>query len=373
MKILHAIPSLGVGGAERQLSYLAPALVDAGHEVHVAHSRPVDISPFSDSVTLHRLESTSNYDPRLVWALLRLMREIKPDVLHTWILQMDIIGGIAARLTGTPWILREASSALAYSRSWKNALRVRIASGANSIVSNSQGGDDYWRGYLPRARRQVIRNGLPIEQIDDAPVRLPRGMDPIDAPIVLVVGRLSSDRSGNKNLNVFLQALAGIDANMELIGFICGNGPQRPELEAMASRLGLGARVRFTGELDPSLVWALMKSASVFVSLSEFEGCPNSVLEAIVCECPVVLSDIPAHREIVDETCACFVDQTSPDNVAAKLVETLKDPASARARARIARRRCAAWSVVEMARGFECVYASVIQPMDNSEKTCELS
>ncbi len=54
-------------------------------------------------------------------------------------------------------------------------------------------------------------------------------------------------------------------------------------------------------------VWALMKKASVFVSLSAYEGCPNTVMEAMACGCPIIVSDIPEHREILDEQSALFV------------------------------------------------------------------
>ena len=87
-----------------------------------------------------------------------------------------------------------------------------------------------------------------------------------------------------------------------MVGILCGEGPQRSELEVMRHKLGLDADVHFTGHLPAASVWALMKKASVFVSLSAYEGCPNTVMEAMACGCPLVLSDIPAHREILDES-----------------------------------------------------------------------
>lgn len=366
--ILHVIPSLEVGGAERQLSYLAPELVSMGHRVHVAYSKESSGRPELPYVTLHKLTSQNNYDPRLIWELVRYIRRIKPDIIHTWILQMDIIGGIAAKLSGTPWVLREPSSAMAYLPTWKNHLRARIASSARAIVSNSQGGDAYWSNQIPESCRYIVRNGLPIAQIDGVSAALPQGLPEPGAPIVLSVGRLTFDRSGNKNLKIWLEALARIKRKKAVFGILCGEGPQRAELEAAIHSLGLDGDVRLTGHLPAPAVWALMKRASVFVSLSEFEGCPNTVMEAMACRCPLVVSNIPAHREILDEGCAGFVDPSDVGQVADMIVETLSNRESALDRARMARHRSTAWSITEMARGFERVYESLVQPLGSSRK-----
>ncbi|HMA54166.1 MAG TPA: glycosyltransferase, partial [Acidobacteriota bacterium] len=93
MRILHLIPKLSAGGAERQLSYLASELARGGHEVHIGYSREGPERPDLIGVVLHRLESRSNYSPLLLRQLVRLIRSVKPDVVQTWILQMDILGG----------------------------------------------------------------------------------------------------------------------------------------------------------------------------------------------------------------------------------------------------------------------------------------
>ena len=102
IRILHLIHSLSGGGAERQFSYLAPELARMGHNVHVAYSNEGPEKPELPGVVLHRLKSLSNYDPYLLWQLIRLIRHIKPDIIQTWIPQMDILGGIAENSAGHP-------------------------------------------------------------------------------------------------------------------------------------------------------------------------------------------------------------------------------------------------------------------------------
>jgi len=356
MRILHLIPSLSGGGAERQLSYLAPELAYMGHNVHVAYSKEGPHKPELPRVMLHPLKSWSNYDPYLLWQLVRLVRRIKPDIIHTWILQMDILGAIAARLNGIPWIFREPSSAMAYMPTWKNRFRVRFGSAASAIVSNSRGGDEYWKTQLPFSRRYVIPNGLPEHEIDRVEAALPPGLANSEAPIVLYVGRLIA----TKNLKTFLEALAYVRQQQNVLGVLCGDGPQRSELEDLRHNFGLDANVHFTCYLPVSSVWALMKKASVFVSLSEYEGCPNTVMEAAACGCSLILSDIPAHREILDEGCAFFVDPANIQKTADIIIQALSDLDASRARASRAKEKTREWSVGRLAREFESIYREFI-------------
>ena len=360
IRILNLIANLGGGGAERQLSYLAPQLARLGHDVHIAYSKDRPDNPELPGVVLHQLKARSNYDPYLLWQLFRLARRIKPDIIHTWIMQMDILGGITARLGGIVWIFREPSSAMAYPPTWKNRLRVRVGSGASAIVSNSHGGDEYWKTQLPHSRRYIVPNGLPVYEIDTTAAALPPGLGKPESPIVLYVGRLTSDRSASKNLKVFLEAFAYVRQQQTVLGILCGEGPQRSELEVLRHKLGLDGDVYFTDHLPVASVWALMKRASVFVSLSGFEGCSNAVMEAMACGCPLVLSDIPAHREIFDESCALFVDPTDIRQTADTIVQALCNVDASKGRALIAKQKSKEWTLAEMARNWERVYKNLI-------------
>jgi glycosyltransferase involved in cell wall biosynthesis len=72
-------------------------------------------------------------------------------------------------------------------------------------------------------------------------------------------------------------------------------------------------------------LWSWMKGANLLVSVSLVEGNPNVVLEAAAVQCPLVLSDIPAHRELFDEHSAFFVSPSSPDEIAQGILQTLQN------------------------------------------------
>ena len=356
MRILHLLPHLSGGGAERQFSYLAPELARRGHETHAAYSADGPNRPELPGVHLHRLKSVSNYDPWLLWQVVRLIRKIKPDVMQSWTLQMCIIGGIAAKITGVPWLFREASSPFGCRQNWKTRWRTKMAPNASAIVSNSQGGDYYWAAKAPMVRRYVVPNGLPLDDIDHASVCVPANVPTGDRPLVLGVGRLVK----GKRWDALLQALPDVNRKLSVCCALCGTGSERHTLERQAAALGLDNTVVFTGHLSANAVWGLMKSAAVFVSLSAYEGCPNVVQEAMACGCPLVVSDISAHREILDEQSALFVDPSDGRQAADALLEALRDREAAKDRAINAKRRTEAWSISLLAQRYLQAYETIL-------------
>jgi glycosyltransferase involved in cell wall biosynthesis len=331
-----------------------------GHDVHIVYSKEGYQRPELPGVVLHQLKARSNYDLYLLWQLVRLICGIKPDIIQTWVLQMDILGGMAARLRHIPWIFREPSSAMAYVSNWKHRLRVKVGSGAIAIVSNSRGGDEYWKTNQPNSRRYIVPNALPVQEIERVISDLPPGLAKSEVPIVLYVGRLASSKSARKNLKYLFEALAYIMKKREVLGVICGDGPQRSELETLRHKLGLDECIKFTGYLPSASVWALMKKASVFVSLSAYEGCPNTVMEAMACGCPLVLSDIQAHREILDQSCALFVKASDIQQISESIVHAVSNADTSRARALMAKQRTREWAIAIIARKWENIYKDLL-------------
>ena len=350
---------MGGGGAERQLAYLATELVAFGWDVHVAL---VSGGPNLDRLqrsgaTIHWLPAASNYDPRLLWNVTRLIDRVAPDLVQVWMLQMEVIGAIGSTIRGVPLIWSERCSEDAYPDTVKHRIRQRAARQAVAVVANSADGCRYWTPRLdPGVPRHAIPNALPLDEIRTTePVPEAESDLAGSEALILFAGRLTEQ----KNPETLLQALARVLQTPGRQAVIAGEGPLAETLRTQASDYGLSGRIRFPGYLTN--LWAWMKRATVFVSPSFFEGHPNTVLEAAASRCPLVISDITAHREFLDDQSAVFVNPHAPDALASAIEEVLGARDRARERADHAARIVARWSTEQTARRYEAVYFAVLE------------
>jgi glycosyltransferase involved in cell wall biosynthesis len=357
--VLHVIPDLVKGGAERQLVYLATHWARTGREVHVAYlaGTPVPDAVIESGVQLHPISHTSNHDPMLLLRLVSLVRRLKPDIVHTWLLQMDVLGGLAALLTNTPWLLREPVSGLHWTPGAKTRLRRWIGARADAIVSNSAGGDAYWADINPAVQRFIIGNVVPFDEILASP-KAPAGSFGFSdgRPIILLAGRLDEQ----KNFDVTIRGLAKVVDRIGAGAVIFGEGPLRGHLENVIRACDMQDKILLPGRVPN--IWGALKSARVFVSLSRYEGHPNVVLEAMACGRPLVVSDIPSHREFLDNTTAIFVERyEDPDALADAILETFEDEEAALVRSRAALARLdRGYSVATVSGKYEAAYEAVV-------------
>jgi glycosyltransferase involved in cell wall biosynthesis len=306
--------------------------------------------------TLHRVAAATKYDAVLPARLLRLVRRVQPDVIHTWLTHMDILGGVVAHLLRKPWVMSERSAALAYRRTLLNWSRVATGRHAHGIMANSPGGAEYWREHGVEASRiVVVPNFVASDEIERATTVGGPDVGP-DDEVVLYVGRLSHE----KNLPTLIEAMDGVVRRRPRARLVlCGEGPLRRRLIAQTRSARLDRRVVFAGFVACVAPW--LKRASIVVAVSAFEGHPNAVLEAVAAGVPVIVSDIPAHRSILDEDSASFVSVGGSHALTAAILEDLEHPNAAAQRAERARRHVAWPSLASTSMRYEDVYRRAIE------------
>lgn len=345
------------GGAERQLTYLCKETVQRGIDVHVALLRggPNLERLEKSGATIHWITATSNYDPLIFVRLVSLIRELNPDIVQTWLTQLDVFGGAASLWLGKPFVLSEVCNALAYTTGWKDSLRLWIGKRANFITSISDGGRDYWLSHgKPSGQIQVIGNAIPFHEVEEFNASCSEKM-PSQNNTIVFAGRYEAQKNLEVLVEAFRQVLNRVpSANVRLIG----RGSMREFLIDFCEKHNLSDRM-VVGDYTDQL-WTVLKYASVFVNASVYEGVPNTILEAAVLGCPLVLSDIQAHREIFDDESACFVPVSSPEAIADGIIATLSSREAAKEKSKKAIQAISRFSPQTVAEQYHRLYEHLI-------------
>ena len=351
-RVLHCIPSLGGGGAEKQLTILAPVLPAYGWAVDVAVlGRGVHFDRLQQSgVRLHEIRSASPYDPMIPLRLSAVMRRVRADIVQTWLPQMDIAAGIAAWIHGFPWIVSERGSR-PLPPSIKRSVRNAVTARATAVISNSETALEPWRARLRAPSLFHVPNAVSLPEIEGtAGVDLARYRVTPRSRVILTVGRLVWE----KNLGALVEAMSFVTNRVDAVALLCGIGPDRETLMQSIAARDLKERVLLPGFVSDAAGW--MKAADVFVSVSHCEGRPNALMEAMACGTPLVVSDIPEHREILDARSAILVDRNDPRAIAEGILRVLADPAAAKARADAAKAVLSAWTPDSIAAEYARIY-----------------
>jgi len=348
-RVLHIVPSLGLGGAQRQLA-------------EVINNTPrdeydVDLLVFTGSSTDFSREWLTRDDlnitilgqwPRLSYVVLEVAKHCRThryDVVHTWLCLANAVGGAGGRLAGVPCVVTAVRSLSLWKKTWYrqwwyrpvDVLGARLASAvtvnAHALVS------DYaeWTWIRP-SRIDVVHNGLdPSRFLADRMAARRRLVESAgvaeDAVLLGTVGRLAHEKDHRLFLRVLGQAHR---VNPALHGVVIGDGPLRAELEAYATELGLAGNVTFLGERKDAV--RLIAGLDLFMLPSIIEGFPNALLEAVFLGIPSLATRVGGSPDILDDSDLTF--EVGDDTGALQAVlAVLDDPGLAEARADHARRR----------------------------------
>ena len=275
-----------------------------------------EISPFDDLASL--------------WALIRLMRDFHPDIVHTHLAKAGTLGRLAARIAGVPVIVHTYHGTVfrGYFDSFRSRLFLGIERALARVTTRLIAITGGQRRELialrigDEAKLVEIPLGLELAPFIDGPsraeARLLLGLTP-DEPVVALVARLVPI----KDVGMFLRALAGLSSHA--IGIIVGDGEERASLEAEAAALGLGPRCRFLGwRRDVASVYA---AADVVALTSRNEGSPVSIIEAMAAGRAVVCTDVGGVADVVTSgVTGVLVRAGDAAALAASIDELLADP-----------------------------------------------
>ncbi len=310
-RVLVISTNLGLGGgAEEQVAILSAGLAARGWNVRIISLLPP--SPLTDELAASGVPVNSlnmrrgTPDPRVLPALLRALREFRPEIVHSHMTHANVLAR-AARLfyRGPVWIntlhgmtMQNASLRSSALMEWCYRISDGLAD-LTTVVSTPARIQYIANRSVSRERIAVQYNGVDCDGLrkasaDRAATRRKLGLT--GEFVWLAVGRLQPVKDYHTMLRAFAE-LAERSKRSHLL-MICGVGEDENSLRALAAERGIAETVRFLGMRRD--VPELMGAADAYLLSSRTEGLPMVLLEASSCGLPIVATSVGGNLEIVE-------------------------------------------------------------------------
>jgi glycosyltransferase involved in cell wall biosynthesis len=296
--ILHLAWSGRIGGIERLLEGIVRTAAGRAGYVHRAclldGRGPIGDRLVEEGLAV-RLGFSSGYDVRGLWRLARLLRRLRPSLIH---FHSHAVAAYLVALAACPRAVRvyteHSPRSLRRDRKFRLLYFLLRRSVPTFVATTAGMAAALADKRVARERIVVIPNGVPVPS---RPGRTETG----DPPVVGVVARLERQ----KRVDLFLDVLAELrQRGVASAGLVVGDGSVRGDLMRQADAVGLRESVEFAGEQEDTVPW--LDRLDVFLMTSEFEPFGMAALEAmargaavVAMPCPGGLTDVVGAGGIV--------------------------------------------------------------------------
>ncbi|MFN0153785.1 MAG: glycosyltransferase family 4 protein [Gaiella sp.] len=350
IRVVRVIARLNVGGPALHVSYLSSGLAERGYETtlvagevargeesmeFVADRQGIEIvrvaglsrelSPIRDLVAAVRLA--------------RVIRDVRPHIVHTHTAKAGAVGRLAARLasigpgrrivvvhTFHGHVLRGYFGSLG-TRIFRTIETVLARLSDRLIAVSPEVRDELVAlGVAPASKFEVVRLGIDLEPRvrttqDPAEIRRRVGI-PTERFVVGWFGRMTGVKRTTDLLDVLTSLRErGVDALLLLVG----DGTDRAELEQLAHKRGVARSCLFLGYQDDVAPWYAICDA--FLLTSANEGTPVVLIEALAAGVPAVATKVGGVRDVVDDGISGYVVRAGDTHAMAERLERLaRDP-----------------------------------------------
>ncbi len=317
MKVLHIETGRHLYGGARQVAYIIEGLHRRGIEnILVCQQGSAIATEVEDMADVHQLSLRGDVDFRLMFKLLKLIKQHRPDIIHSHSRRgADIWGGLAGSIAGIPTVLsRRVDNPEAL---WWVGLKYRLY---DRIICISEGIRQVLLGEgVPAQKVITVRSAIDANGWQNRCDRKKFNEEfhiQTDHVVLGMVAQLIP----RKGHSLVLQAMQQLVSSYPQLRLICfGQGPLKDSLEKEAQERGLQDRVQFTGFRHDLPNW--LGCIDVLVHPALMEGLGISLIQAAACSVPVIASRAGGMPEIVyDEENGLLIE---PGDLAG-LVQALK-------------------------------------------------
>lgn len=301
-KIIHIIQSLGNGGCENMLLRTLPLLQSYEHKI-VTLKESGDLAPkfVSAHIPVETIYCKNFFDIPGVFRLRKIVRKENPDIILTYLFHADILGRLTLYHTTTAPIIP-------FLRTTYNHPRYLIARVMECLtkplvkqyLANSEAVKNFYVTHLGvnKEKITVIPNGIDTEYFDtitpNPELRTSLGIKSDDF-VIICVANLHINKGQRYLLEAF-EAIYKEHANTQLL--LVGDGIERNNLEKQAKAYQSKNNIFFLGK--QSNVPQLLKISDLFVLPTFFEGQSNALLEAMAANIPIITTNIPENKIILN-------------------------------------------------------------------------
>lgn len=334
-------------GAEVQLFYLARALRARPEvELMVVLLNPGQLEQRlrAEGVAVTVFDESRLSAPRIARELYRLMRQWRPDLLHTHRSKENILGSLVAGLCRVPSLRSVHGDSEIPADQWKQRLiaTVNRASGRylqRALIAVSEELRHKLAREYPSGRIQVIENSIDARELEQ------RAGQPLSEPLetggfhVALIGRLVPVKRVDRFVEIARQ-VAQLAPDAPIRFHHLGDGPLQGEIRQRIVAAGLGPeRIRLHGFTDNSAPW--LRNMDLLLFLSDHEGLPMTLLEAMTLGTPVMYRrGLPTIDQLLCQgDCGFPVDVDSDQAFAEAIVDLSARRPELQDRARRARER----------------------------------
>lgn len=342
MKIIHIIDTLNWGGAQKLLLTFAENSVE--NEITLisfkdnTESKSIKHSFLELGINVEIIEGRKLISPSRIFRLIKRIKLIRPEIIHTHLSYANIIGGVCGFVCNVPVVSSLHNSSYDPKKTSNRVIFLETLVLRFLISQIIAVGYSVEEAHRARVRKPIIVipnavNKIALinqsEQIELKESILGQG----NFTVIAAVGRLSPQKAYPDLLSAF----AGIVQDYpEARLLIVGEGKERLLLETMISDLNLSGKVLLVGARDD--VSKILQITDIFINSSHWEGLPVSILEAMSAGLPVIATNVGDISKVIDQEVGMLVEP-NPEALKSALQKYLNEPALMTRHGRIAKER----------------------------------
>ncbi|MFB6226493.1 MAG: glycosyltransferase family 4 protein [Candidatus Paceibacteria bacterium] len=348
MKILFTITKSTIGGAQTHISQLTSSLLEDGHKVGVI-SQPggwleEDIKEKGAQFFPNKYLRNS-YNPITLLNAIETTQEainnFSPDLFSTHSSFAGFVGRLAAKKydfptvftahgwgfsTGTP-VLQKIIVKNAEKLAAKYTDKIICVSNYDKKLAKEN-------NIANPSKLTTIHNGTEIPEIeyDQFPIQ------PDEKIKIVFVGRLSTQKAPLLLVKALDHLPQDLKQKVDLT--LIGGGEKSTQIKNYLSGSDLSGQVELTGDISRDQVFEYLKQSHIFTLITNWEGFPRSILEAMSCGLPVIATNVAGIPESVTSQCGILVEKDNLKDVTNAFKKMLSNPEEIEKKGKNARERC---------------------------------